>query len=98
MPTLRVKHKKLLDEEYDKTYYLGYLTSYARRDHVKGWDVHKIYEGIACMDFPHSQHQFDRKSDLEAEQENFIPENDPALGARRDSSTTSKGKEVMKEN
>ncbi|KAB2632510.1 hypothetical protein D8674_028757 [Pyrus ussuriensis x Pyrus communis] len=67
MLVLWEKHEKMLAEEYDKRYNLGYQTGYAQRDHLQGWDVYKILEEIKNMDFPIPHYLLDEISDLKIE-------------------------------
>lgn len=80
-------------EEYDEGYNLRYLTSYARRDHLKGWDAYKILEEIKNMDFFVQQYLLDEILELEAKQEE---EFDPSPNALGESSATSKENEATK--
>lgn len=66
MSALQDDHKMLLAKEYKEGYNLGYLTSYAWRDHPKGWDAYKIYDEIKYMDIPLPQHLLNKILDLEA--------------------------------
>lgn len=74
MSTFQDVDEKLLHEEHEEAYDLGYLTGYAWRDHVNYWILHNIYEEIVHTNFPHLQHLLDEISNLEVERERICPQ------------------------
>lgn len=97
MSVFQDDHKMLLAEEYEEGYDLGYLTSYAWRDHPKGCDAYKIYDEIKHIDVPLSQHPLNEILDLEAKQEESDPKDDPVSDTPIESYILSKGKKLQGE-
>lgn len=72
--------------EYIEGYNLKYLTSFARRQHLGGWDAHKTLEETKNINFPISEYLLHEISDMEAKES--YPSDDPAPSVSENPSTS----------
>lgn len=92
-----VAHKKPIKEEYTEGYNLGYLLGYTRRDHLGGWDVHKIYEEIENTNFLVLEDLLNEILDLKAKgEEEFSSSDDPVSSVPTNPSISAREKGAIK--
>ncbi|RXI03155.1 hypothetical protein DVH24_003807 [Malus domestica] len=92
-----VAHRKPIKEEYTEGYNLEYLLGYTRRDHLGGYDIHKIYEEIKNTNFLMLEDLLNEILDLEAKREGKCSSSDdPVSNVPTDPSTSAREKGVGK--